>query len=215
MSTRRRPVAESASSTKADAGRARVPASKPVKAPSKTANARGMKQPEHDEQFEMRSRRVFEAMRELRRLSFRHLYEELYGEGDEALEPAQYDALELLLTESEWRMSDYAHALRVDPSTATRMVDRLVKAGVATRGPSGADGRGIVVRGTRAGRLRRLRVEEGRREFMRDFLRVFSDNDLDALIELMERLADSVAVVAYERAASAVAKTPRPRPTTN
>jgi DNA-binding MarR family transcriptional regulator len=163
------------------------------------------------EEFELRSSRVFEALRELRRLSYRQLYVELYGEGREALEPAQYDALEMLLSQPEWRMSDYARALRVDPSTATRMLDRLVKAGVAVRSPSAVDARGINIRATRAGRLRRIRVVEGRRELMHEFLRVFTDDEIDTFIELMERLADNIAAVADERAtAAAVAERPKP-----
>jgi DNA-binding MarR family transcriptional regulator len=163
-----------------------------------------------DEEFERRAQRVFDGLRELRKMSHHRLYEELYGEGDEALEPAQYDALELLLSDTEWRMTDFASALRVDRSTATRMVDRLERAGVATRGPSEIDGRGIIVRATRAGRLRRTRVVEGRREFMREFLRVFRDDEIDTLNELMERLADSVAAVNDERAAAAAAAKPVP-----
>lgn len=102
-----------------------------------------------DMDFEFRSRMVFEALRQLRKLSFRQLQADLYGQGKDALEPAQYDALDLLLTDNEWRMTDFAKALRVDSSTATRMVDRLVQAGVAIRKPSRTDGRGINIRATR------------------------------------------------------------------
>ena len=156
-----------------------------------------------DRQSDFNAQRLFDVLRELRRGSFRSLYDELYGEGDQALEPAQYDALELLLTEADWRMTDFARLLGVDPSTATRMVDRLVKAGVAARVPSSVDGRGVVIRGTRAGRLRRTHVVEGRRQLMREFIEVFEDEELNALIELMERLADRMAEVADERAVRA------------
>src|SRR5580692_10321050 len=158
-----------------------------------------------DPEFELRSLRLFEAMRELKKISFRELYVEIYGEADEALEPAQYEALEMLVTRSEWRMADFAKALQVEPSTATRMVDRLVKAGVAVRNSSRNDGRGIVVRASRTGRLRRTRVVEGRREMMHDFVEPFSDREVDTLIDLMERLADSIAQVADNRALGAAA----------
>jgi DNA-binding MarR family transcriptional regulator len=159
-----------------------------------------------DPEFELRSLRLFEAMRELRKISFRELYVEIYGEADEALEPAQYEALEMLVTRTEWRMTDFAKALQVEPSTATRMVDRLVKAGVAVRNSSRSDGRGIVVRASRSGRLRRTRVVEGRRELMHEFAEPFSDREVDTLVNLMERLADSIARVADNRALSAASK---------
>jgi DNA-binding MarR family transcriptional regulator len=162
--------------------------------------------------FERRSARLFEALREIRTMSHRPLYEELYGSGEQMLEPAQFDALEMLLAKTEWRMADFATALRVDRSTATRMVDRLVRAGVAVRAPSEDDLRGIVVRATREGRLRRTRVVEGRREFMREFLRSFSDEEIDTLTALLERLADSVADVADERARAVRAAASEPAP---
>src|SRR5580704_2890367 len=122
MATRRNPAAEPA-----PYGKKPAPPAQALPTDSAASSA------DHDDQFEMRSQRVFEVMREIRRVSYQHLYEDLYGKGDEELEPAQHDALEMLLTESEWRMTDFAHALRVKPSTATRMVERLVNAGVATR----------------------------------------------------------------------------------
>ena len=167
--------------------------------PTGTPPSRPRSQSTYDTAFEMNAQRVFDAWRELGRVSVRQLRTELYGEDDDALEPAQFDALEMLLSETEWRMNDFARALHVDPSTVTRTVDRLVKAGVAVRLPSSFDGRGTVVRATRQGRLRRTRVVEGRRELMREFLRDFTDQEIATLIELMERLADSVARVADER----------------
>jgi DNA-binding MarR family transcriptional regulator len=162
-----------------------------------------------DPEFELQSLRLFEAMRELRKISFRELYVEIYGEADEALEPAQYEALEVLVTRSEWRMTDFARALQVEPSTATRMVDRLVKAGVAVRKSSRSDGRGVVIRASRSGRLRRTRVVEGRREMMHDFVEPFTDREVDTLINLMERLADNIAQAADDRAVRASGTKPR------
>ena len=43
------------------------------------------------------------------------------------------DTLDLLVQQPAWRMSELAEALRVDPSTATRAVQRLVRAGLADR----------------------------------------------------------------------------------
>lgn len=49
-------------------------------------------------------------------------------------------------------MSELADALRVEPSTATRAVQRLVNAGLAERRPSNDDGRVVQVEITEAGR---------------------------------------------------------------
>jgi DNA-binding MarR family transcriptional regulator len=172
-------------------------------APKKTRSATEASPPTvRDASFDLKAQQVFDSWRELRRVSMRSLYEEVYGLGDDALEPAQFDALEILLTTTEWRMVDFAKALHVDPSTATRMIDRLVKAGVAVRGPSGVDGRGIVVRATRDGRKRRSSITVRRLELMREFLRFFEDDEVDQLIELMGRLADSVLRVADERSSA-------------
>jgi DNA-binding MarR family transcriptional regulator len=177
--------------------------------PRKTRSAtNAVTPPLRDSSFDIKAQQVFDSWRELRRVSMRSLYEEVYGLGDEALEPAQFDALEILLSTTEWRMVDFAKALHVDPSTATRMVDRLVKAGVAVRGPSGVDGRGIVVRATRSGRKRRSSTTARRLGLMREFLQYFEDDEVDQLIDLMERLADSVVRVADEHSAAERTKPP-------
>ncbi|HEY0520386.1 MAG TPA: MarR family transcriptional regulator, partial [Ilumatobacteraceae bacterium] len=82
----------------------------------------------------------------------------LLGTGDEALEQGQMDSLDLLARQPLWRMSDLAEALRVDPSTATRAVQRLVGSGLATRSSNGDDGRVVMVEITDAGRSRHADV---------------------------------------------------------
>ena len=78
--------------------------------------------------------RIGAAWKELRRgAAMSVLRDHLFGSGDNALEPGQVDTLELLIARDAWRMSELAEALRVDPSTATRAVQRLVKAGIAER----------------------------------------------------------------------------------
>ena len=67
------------------------------------------------------------------------------------IELGQMDTLDLLATRPSWRMSELAEALRVEPSTATRAVQRLERAGLARRRPSAADGRVVKVEITEAG----------------------------------------------------------------
>ena len=74
------------------------------------------------------------------------LQKHLFGSGDDALEQGQMDTLDLLAQQPSWRMSELAEALRVDPSTATRAVQRLVNVGLADRRPCDDDGRVVMVR---------------------------------------------------------------------
>mgnify|MGYP003349690742 CR=1 FL=1 len=68
------------------------------------------------------------------------------------IELGQVDTLDLLVQRPTWRMSELADALRVEPSTATRAVQRLEKSGLAIRRPSTDDGRGVTVHVTPDGR---------------------------------------------------------------
>ena len=150
------------------------------------------------ERFDRNVHRVFEAFRELRRGPSRRLTAAFYGHRASSLEPAQLDVLELLSTKSEWRMRDAAAALHVDPSTLARMVGRLVKAGVVDRDRSGLDKRGIVIRVTKEGRQKCRIVAHGRQAAMREFLRDFSDDEVEKLSILMGRFADGISRVARE-----------------
>ena len=73
------------------------------------------------------ARRIARAWRELRRgASAARLRSHLLGPDGPHLEQGQLDALEILASRSDgWRMSEFADALRVDASTATRAVERL------------------------------------------------------------------------------------------
>ncbi|MEI8239583.1 MAG: MarR family transcriptional regulator, partial [Actinomycetota bacterium] len=101
--------------------------------------------PRHRERYELGLRIAF-AWRTIRRgASWSALREYLYGTGNEAIEQGMMDTLDMLALQPSWRMSELADALRVDPSTATRAVQRLEKAGLAERRPSTADGRVVEV----------------------------------------------------------------------
>ena len=81
--------------------------------------------------------RIGLAWREIRRgASAAGLRNCLYGTGEDAIEQGQMDSLDMLASQPSWRMSELAEALRVDPSTATRAIQRLEKAGLAERRPS-------------------------------------------------------------------------------
>ena len=65
--------------------------------------------------------RIGAAWRELRRGASMQAFRPIvYGEGDDALDLGQVDALDMLVFHGSVRMGDLADALRVDASTATR-----------------------------------------------------------------------------------------------
>lgn len=116
----------------------------------------------------------------------------LYGVGPDAVDLGQVDTLDLLAQEPCWRMRDLAAALRVDASTATRAVDRLVDAGLADRRRDADDARAVVVALTPAGRRRHEAVVERRRSAMDRILTGFDEGERAVLAELLERLIEGV-----------------------
>jgi DNA-binding MarR family transcriptional regulator len=137
--------------------------------------------------------RIGAAWKELRRgAAMGLLRDHLFGTGADALEPAQFDTLELLMQRAAWRMSDLADALRVDPSTATRAVARLVRGGLAHRQASRRDGRVVMVSATPAGRSRHDAIARHRRHLMTAVLAAFDTAERRQLAELLERLVAAV-----------------------
>jgi len=111
------------------------------------------------------------------------------------LDLGQLDALDVLTAHDDVRMGDLATWLRVDASTATRTVDRLVEEGLADRCADTVDGRRVVVWPTQRGRELHAELSERRRAFLVRVLEVFSAAERLQLADLMERL-----VVAFDEA---------------
>jgi DNA-binding MarR family transcriptional regulator len=104
--------------------------------------------------------------------------------------PGQLSALSVLVFGGERTVADLAAAEQVTSPTMTRIVDGLVRAGLARRSPHPSDGRATVVRATRKGRDV---MERGRRQRV-------------ALIgSLLDGLADDE-LVAVEHATAALAR---------
>jgi DNA-binding MarR family transcriptional regulator len=116
----------------------------------------------------------------------------LLGEGEDALDLGQVDTLDLLAQQGSCRMGDLAEVLRVDPSTATRAVDRLVEAGLADRRRSDEDARVVVVVLTGNGRALHDALTQRRRAAMNRILAGFSDGERRELADLLERLVAGV-----------------------
>jgi DNA-binding MarR family transcriptional regulator len=141
--------------------------------------------------------RIGVAWKELRRgAGMAALREHLFGFGDDALEPGQYDTLELLVQRDAWRMSELAEALRVDASTATRAVQRLLRIGLAERHPFEEDGRVVMVTATPAGRSRFEAISSSRWAFMSRVVCEFDLEERLQLASLLERLVAAVDRVA-------------------
>ncbi|CAB4729304.1 MAG: MarR family transcriptional regulator [Actinobacteria bacterium] len=132
--------------------------------------------------------RIGAAWKELRRgAAMSVLRDHLFGSGDNALEPGQVDTLELLVARDAWRMSELAEALRVDPSTATRAVQRLVKAGIAERTACSDDARVVMVSATEAGRVRHRAIVDLRRATLKAMLATFAPDEREQFAEYLDR----------------------------
>ena len=108
------------------------------------------------------------------------------------IELGQVDTLDLLVQQPAWRMSELAEALRVEPSTATRAVQRLEKSGLAVRQPSTDDGRGVTVQITADGKKVHAAIAARRFELFNHVLHSFGADELPVLADLLERFVTAV-----------------------
>ncbi len=116
----------------------------------------------------------------------------IYGDGEDALDLGQAEALDILAGCGPTRMTAVADALRVDASTATRTVDRLVERGLVLRQRSHEDARVLQVALTGAGHRVHQELLRRRRATMEAILRRFSDRERTLLADLLERLVGGV-----------------------
>jgi DNA-binding MarR family transcriptional regulator len=117
----------------------------------------------------------------------------LLGPDGPALEQAQLDALEILASDPEgWRMSSFADAMHVDPSTATRAVNRLEQLGLAERTTGADDRRVVVARATTAGRRMIRGVTKRRALGMQRLLEPFDEAERQELADHLERFVASI-----------------------
>jgi DNA-binding MarR family transcriptional regulator len=148
------------------------------------------------------ARRIGRAWIELRRgagaLALRSY---LFGT-DEPLEQGQMDTLDLLARRNDRPMKELAARLRVDPSTATRSIQRLEAAGLVERYPSPEDGRVVLVRITPEGLRRHTDVAARRGTAMMEILSEFEPADRAALADLLDRFVASVDQVVDRLAAA-------------
>jgi len=138
------------------------------------------------------ARRIGRAWIELRRgAGASALRAYLFGR-EEPLEQGQMDALDLLSRRNDRPMKELAARLRVDPSTATRSMQRLEADGLVERYPSPEDGRVVLVRITDEGTRRHDDVATRRSTAMMHILSEFEPDERAQLADLLDRFIASV-----------------------
>lgn len=105
----------------------------------------------------------------------------------------------LALTRSPMRLQELAACTHAKESAASRLVERMVKDGLVTKGRDASDGRAVVLRITDKGR----RVaEQGRAVFARTMASVcgnLSEREVETLCSLLARIASPQADVPSPR----------------
>lgn len=139
------------------------------------------------------ARRVGGSWRELRRgAAMSALRDRLFATEKGVLEPGQVDTLELIVQRPEWRMSELAEALRVDPSTATRAVQRMVALGLAERRTCRDDGRVVMVSPTDLAREWHDQLVAKRRVLFGRLLGEFAPEERPVLSSMLERFVGAL-----------------------
>lgn len=138
-----------------------------------------------------RATRIGRAWIELRRGAWAQQLRCYLFSDDGALEPGQMDALDLL-TREDRTMKQLAERLRIDPSSATRAVQRLVSDGLAVRSAAPDDGRVVMVRISEQGRARHAAVDARRSHAMAMILGEFTSDERTELADLLERFVDAL-----------------------
>jgi DNA-binding MarR family transcriptional regulator len=140
------------------------------------------------------SDRIALAWRELRRgAAGATLRSRLLGPDGPQLEQAQMDALEIVAAEPDGiRMSDFADAMHVDPSTATRAIDRLQRLGLAERRQIDDDRRFVQATVTSDGLAMVRRIRRLRALGMERLLEPFDDDEREEFARYLERFVASI-----------------------
>jgi DNA-binding MarR family transcriptional regulator len=126
-------------------------------------------------------------------------------QGEIGLDLGQLDTLEHLVLGGDCRMSELADAMRVDASTATRAVARLVDTGLAERAHDPRDARCVKVAATAAGIRRYEELAASRRASIIEMVAGMSLADRRKLAEGMETLVAALDAFVEERTTSSAA----------
>ena len=128
--------------------------------------------------------------------AFNGMRQQLVGKSPtsgEGVEWAAYGLLFQLVGTGPQRSSTLAETACVDPSTVSRQVAQLVKAGLVERQSDPEDGRASLLVATDAGRAVYQAKQEHRERMFARVLDGWSPADVEALTTLLSRLNDSFA----------------------
>ncbi|MEU1404989.1 MarR family winged helix-turn-helix transcriptional regulator [Streptomyces sp. NPDC005728] len=107
-------------------------------------------------------------------------------------ETGLYPGQELLMMQlwgqGEQRQADLIKTLGLDPSTVTKMLQRLEQSGFVTRSPSPHDRRAVVVNTTRAGQALRDRVLRAWRDLETVTAAGFTDEEYAQAMRVLTRI---------------------------
>jgi DNA-binding MarR family transcriptional regulator len=106
------------------------------------------------------------------------------------VDPGALTVLAHLVHGGVCRQGALAEGSLLDPSTVSRHVAALVRAGLVERRPEPADGRAVVLAATRDGEAVVRGMAATRDRMLRFALQDWSEADLDSLAALMSRLND-------------------------
>ena len=90
------------------------------------------------------------------------------------------------------RQGELAEAAMLDPSTASRYVTALARAGLVERQADPDDGRAVHLLATAAGLQLGADLTAHRQAMFRELLNGWSEHDLDVLLNLVRRLNDAL-----------------------
>jgi DNA-binding MarR family transcriptional regulator len=114
---------------------------------------------------------------------------------EEEVTLAQYRMLVLLCSRGAQRVADLAQALGVNPSTATRMSDRLVAKRLARRQRTASDRRSVRVGVTASGRALVDEVTERRRQEIGRIVAAMTPARRELLVDALRAFADAAGEV--------------------
>ena len=137
--------------------------------------------------------RIGRAWREIRRGFANNALRELIFEDEEhSIEAGKFDTLEQLVLHESIRMGDLADVLRIDPSTATRAVARLIKDGLAEKVSHSGDGRVVYVAPTGKGHDLYQWVVKRRRDVIANVVGELSEDRRQEIAVALEEFAGAL-----------------------
>jgi DNA-binding MarR family transcriptional regulator len=145
-----------------------------------------MQQVRHEPAQDSATEQLVSASRALVAIAARSL-----GRHEDQVTLPQYRALVVLSTRGHLRPVDLAESLEVEPSSATRMCDRLVRKGLLERSHRDSDRREVELRLSAEGRSLVSDVTARRRRDLRRVLSRISTDDQARLIEALRIFNDA------------------------